>query len=234
MRRGGFIPMKNMIETIAALFARGGELWQIIGVTLRMSATSTLISFVLGGALGVLVGMNRFRGKRLILSITSTLMGLPPVLAGLVVFFLLSRSGPLGTMRLLYSVTAMVVAQVLLITPIVLNMTATAVGEKAPTIRETLHGLGVPKRRAFFLMLGEVRAELFAVLFLGFGRAISEVGAAQIVGGNVQYKTRVMTTAIVLETNKGNFALALALGILLLLIAFLVNLLARFLGRRRS
>ncbi len=233
MRRGVFYPMENFFKTIAALFAWGGELWQIIGVTLRMSFTSTLISFVLGGALGVLVGMHSFRGKRLILSITSTLMGLPPVLAGLIVFFLLSRSGPLGTLRLLYSVTAMVVAQVLLITPIVLNMTATAVGEKAPAIRETLFGLGVPRRRRFLLMLREVKTELFAVLCLGFGRAISEVGAAQIVGGNVQYKTRVMTTAIVLETNKGNFNMALALGALLLVMAFLINLFGRALNRRR-
>ena len=225
--------MEGFGKPMEELFAWGGELWRIIGVTLRMSAASTFISFVLGGALGVLVGMSAFRGKRLLLSITSTLMGLPPVLAGLVVFFLLSRSGPLGTLRLLYSVTAMVTAQVLLITPIVLNMTATAVGEKAPAIRETLHGLCVPRRRAFFLMLGEVRAELVAVAFLGFGRAVSEVGAAQIVGGNVQYKTRVMTTAIVLETSKGNFTLALTLGILLLVIAFLVNLMARLFSRGR-
>ncbi|MDO4573221.1 MAG: ABC transporter permease [Clostridia bacterium] len=226
--------MEALLETIAGLLAPGGELWQIIGVTLRMSVLSTLIAFALGGSLGVLVGMNDFRGKRLILHITSTLMGLPPVLAGLVVFFLLSRSGPLGTLRLLYSVTAMVTAQVLLITPIVLNMTATAVGEKAPAVMETLGGLGLPRRRRVLLMLGEIRSELFAVLFLGFGRAVSEVGAAQIVGGNVQYKTRVMTTAIVLETNKGNFGLALALGALLLIIAFAVNLLGRMLGGRRA
>jgi tungstate transport system permease protein len=224
--------MEGFNANIKDLLAFSGELWRIIGVTFRMSAMSTLISFVLGGALGVLVGMNTFRGKRLLLSITSTLMGLPPVLAGLVVFFLLSRSGPLGTLRLLYSVPAMVVAQVLLITPIIMNIIATFVGEKTPAILETLYGLGVPKRHAFFLMLGEVRTELIAVALLGFGRSISEVGAVQIVGGNVQYHTRVMTTAIVLETSKGNFARALMLGILLLIIAFVINLIARLLNRR--
>lgn len=226
--------MEALNTAIGLLSQPGSELWQIIGVTLRMSVTSTLIAFLLGGTLGVLTGMHSFRGKRFILNVTSTLMGFPPVLAGLLIFFLLSRSGPLGGFRLLYSVTAMVIAQVLLITPIVLHMTAVAAGEKAPAIRETLLGLNLPKRRAFLLMLRELRGELLAILFLGFGRAISEVGAAQIVGGNVQYKTRVMTTAIVLETNKGNFALAAVLGALLLLLAFCVNLLARALQRRRA
>lgn len=206
---------------------------QIVGVTLKMSAVSTSISFVVGGLLGVAVGLGRFRGKQAILNLTSTLMGFPPVLSGLVVFFLLSRSGPFGEYKLLYSVTAMVIAQILLILPVVLNLSATAVGEKAPAMRDTMAGLGFSRGRQLLYMLYETRAQLFSLLLLGFGRAISEVGAAQLVGGNIQYKTRVMTTAIVLETNKGNFELALALGVLLLLISFLINTAARFLTGRR-
>ncbi|MEG1756713.1 MAG: ABC transporter permease [Clostridia bacterium] len=226
--------MQTFFQTLQQLFVPDSELLQIVGVTLRMSILSTLISFVLGGMLGVAVGSHVFRGKRLILNITSTLMALPPVLAGLVVFFLLSRSGPLGEYRLLYSVAAMVLAQVLLITPIVLNLTAIAIEEKRRAMGETMDGMGFSQGKQLLYLLHESRSQLFAILFLGFGRAISEVGAAQIVGGNVQYKTRVMTTAIVLETNKGNFELALALGALLLLIALIINLLAGCLRRTHS
>jgi len=223
--------MRSFFDICRQLLAWEGELWHIIGITLRTSAASTLLSFIIGSVLGVLVGMHGFRGKNLLLSTLSTFMGLPPVLAGLIVFFLLSRSGPLGSWQLLYSVQAMVVAQVILILPVVIHLTAVAVGKKAPDILETLLGLGVSRRRCFRLILREIRAELFTVFFLGFGRAISEVGAAQLVGGNIQYKTRVMTTAIVLETNKGNFTLAAALGVLLLILALGINVLARTLGR---
>lgn len=226
--------MAEFSEILRMLFEQNSELRQIVGVTLRMAFTSTAISFVLGVGLGVLVGISEFRGKRAILQVSSTLMGLPPVLAGLVVFFILSRSGPLGSLKLLYSVTAMITAQVLLITPIALYMSATAVGGRIALVRETMLGMGLSKKKQLLYMLYECRTQLFAIMFLGFGRAISEVGAAQLVGGNVQYKTRVMTTAIVLETNKGNFELALALGILLLVIAFVLNIVAQWLQKERK
>lgn len=226
--------MTAFFETLNMLFAPNSELMQIVGVTLRMAVTSTAISFLLGIMLGTLIAFNEFKLKRFVLSVTSTLMSLPPVLAGLVVFFLLSRSGPLGQFKLLYSVSAMVTAQILLITPIVANMSATALEQRIRAIAPTMIGLGFSKAKMLAYMLYEARNELFSILFLGFGRALSEVGAAQIVGGNVQYKTRVMTTAIVLETNKGNFDMALALGILLLIIAFAINLAARALQKRRA
>lgn len=223
--------MEDFAQILKSLFEPQSEIRQILGVTLRMAATSTVISFALGLLFGALIGANEFKLKRAVMGVTSTLMGLPPVLAGLLIFFLLSRSGPLGEYKLLYSVAAMVCAQVLLITPVVTNMTATVLGTRKAEMSETMRGIALPKHRQMLLMLRECRAELFATLLLGFGRAISEVGAAQLVGGNIQYKTRVMTTAIVLETNKGNFGMALAIGVLLLIVALIINTAARALQR---
>ena len=221
--------MDVLQETINLLFGSDPELRQIIGVTLQMSVTSTLISVGLGIPLGTLIGMYQFRGKGILMRIINTLMGLPPVVAGLLVFFLLSRSGPLGEYKLLYSVTAMVIAQVILITPIATGLTASMISQRYPLLRETALGIGLPRRKQLLYTLYECRSSLFSVLFTGFGRAIYEVGAAQIVGGNVQYKTRTMTTAIVLETNKGNFDMAIALGIVLLVIAFVIMCLGQYL-----
>jgi tungstate transport system permease protein len=164
-------------------------------------------------------------------------MGLPPVVAGLLVFFALSRSGPLGSYRLLYSVTAMVCAQILIITPIAVGLSASVAGDKFPLLRETALGINLPPAKRLLYIIYECRLQLTSVLFTGFGRAISEVGAAQIVGGNVQYKTRVMTTAIVLQTNMGYFRQAIALGALLLVISFFVTSAAQFFlegGRDRT
>lgn len=221
--------MELIQEMLYLLFGPDGELRQIIAVTLKMSFTSTFIAVCLGIPLGSLIGISQFKGKNILLKIIYTFMALPPVVAGLFVFFLLSRSGPLGQFKMLYSVTAMVIAQVLLITPVATGLSANIVGTKYPQIRETALGLGMSRSRQLAYTLYECRKPLFAVFFTGFGRAISEVGAAQLVGGNIQYKTRVMTTAIVLTTNKGNFSMAAALGILLLVIAFVINSLAQWL-----
>ena len=155
--------------------------------------------------------------------VLNTLMGLPPVVAGLLVFFLLSRSGPLGSLKLLYTVSAMVIAQVLLITPIVAGLSASIVSGISPRLRETARGMGLSRHAEFFCLLYECRGQFLSVVLTAFGRSIAEVGAVSIVGGNVQYKTRVMTTAIMLETNKGNFEFAVSLGVVLLLIAFIIN-----------
>src|SRR5690606_22109082 len=153
----------------------------------------------------------------------NNLLGLPPVVAGLIVFLMLSRSGPLGTFELLYTVEAMVVAQVLLITPFIIAMTANLVGVNAKAINETLVGVGIrgAKRLKYFLL--DFRVPFISIVLAGFGRSIAEVGAVQMVGGNVQFKTRVMTTAIMMQTNMGRFEFAIALGLILLLISFLVN-----------
>ncbi len=188
-----------------------------------MSFFSTLISSVTGISFGVLIGSRKFRAKKAILRLTHTLMGVPPVVAGLVVFMLLSRRGPLGSVQLLFTVTAMVIAQVLLITPVVTSLTAAAVAARAETMLETTRGLCISKKRELLLILYESRTQLVSIVLTAFGRSIAEVGAVTMVGGSIQFKTRVMTTAIMLETNKGNFELAIALGIVLLVIAFVVN-----------
>lgn len=215
--------MDTLREVASLLFGADGELRQIIGVTLRMSFTSTFAAVLLGVPAGMWMATREFPGKRLLLRVVHTLMGLPPVVAGLLVFFLLSRSGPLGQYKLLYSVAAMVTAQVLLITPIAAGLTESIVGARFPLMRETAAGIGLSRGRTLWYTLYECRKPLFSVFFTGFGRAISEVGAAQLVGGNVQYKTRVMTTSIVLETNMGRFHMAIALGVVLLLISFLIT-----------
>lgn len=215
--------MEPLIKAISLLFGGDAELRQIIAVTLQMSFFSTLISSLLGIPLGVLLGGNEFRTKRWFQRITTTLMGLPPVVAGLVVYLILSRSGPLGSLKLLYTVPAMVIAQVILITPIITGMTSTIVSVRAPQIRETATGIGLSHSRCLWYMIYECRVQLVAVVLAGFGRSIAEVGAVQIVGGNIQFKTRVMTTAIMMQTNLGQFEFAIALGIVLLIISFLIN-----------
>ncbi|MEA4811961.1 MAG: ABC transporter permease [Anaerolineaceae bacterium] len=212
-----------MQEIFAQLFGPNPELREIIGLTLVMSVLSTLVSGAIGIPLGTWLGLTEFKGKRTWLKINSTLMGLPPVLVGLLVFLLLSHSGPLGKLRLLFSLPAMVIAQVILITPIITGMTANLISLNANAINETCLGLRVPPFRKLLLVLKDFRKDYLINVLAGFGRSIAEVGAVQMVGGNIQYKTRVMTTAIMMQTNMGQFEQALALGFVLLCIAFLVN-----------
>ena len=226
--------MEELLQAFSLMFTPGSELSQIILLTLQMAALSTAISTVIGVPLGVIIGLYRFPGKRLVMRILNTLMGLPPVLAGLIVFFILSRSGPLGSLRLLYTLPAMVCAQVVLITPIVCGLSATAIAGVAPQVHETAHGMGLSRRREVACLLYECRSQLLSIAFVAFGRSIGEVGAVMLVGGNVQYKTRVMTTAIMLETNMGHFEYAVALGIVLLVVSFVINSIALSLQERTS
>lgn len=225
--------MDFFLDALGLLFGSSNALREIIGVTLQMSLCSTSIAVLIGAPLGVLIGSRAFPGKKYIVRLTQTLMGLPPVVAGLIVFLLLSRSGPLGSLHLLYTVKAMVIAQVVLLTPIVCGLTIAIASVRAPSLIETCRGFGLSRRREVWLLLYESRVQLISVLMMAFGRAIAEVGAVQIVGGNIQYKTRVMTTAIMLETNKGNFELAIALGVVLLLISLVVNTLAQILQEEK-
>ena len=215
--------METLQEAAGLIFSGDKELWQIIGTTLVMSVFSTGISALAGIPLGVLIGRNRFPGKGALLRITNTLMGLPPVLAGLIVFMLFRSVGPFGRLHLMFSVPVMVIAQVLLITPVVTGLCAAAAEERAAQLSETAMGLGVPRRRQTLLLLRECAGQFVSVTLMGFGRSIAEVGAVSLVGGNIRFKTRVMTTAILLEANKGDFTKALALGVLLMTLALLVN-----------
>ncbi len=210
------------------------ELIQIIGVTLRMSFFSTLISCLIGLPLGVLIEKKYFRGKSLIKRTISTFMGLPPVVAGLIVYMLFTKYGPFGFMGLLFTVEVMVIAQVMLITPVVICLTSSVVSVTGETLSETARGLSLSKGRTLLLFIVHNRRALMSVVLTAFGRSIAEVGAVSLVGGNIQWKTRVMTTAILLETNKGKFAFALALGIILLFISFAVNFSASLLTGRRE
>jgi len=210
-------------EIFGLLFGQDPELRQIIGVTLRMSTLSALVSALVGIPLGVILGSTEFKAKRFVNRILHTLMGLPPVVAGLIVFLLLSRSGPLGSLKLLFTVTAMVIAQIILITPIMTGLSANIVSVKAPLIHETAAGIGLRPFQRMLYIIYECRVQFISTVLTGFGRAIAEVGAVQMVGGNVQFKTRVMTTAIMMQTNMGHFEFAIALGVVLLGIAFLIN-----------
>ncbi len=207
------------------------EILQIIGVTLRMSFFSTTISCLVGMPLGVLMTSTSFRGKRTIKKIINTLMGLPPVVAGLIVYLLFTKHGIFGSLGMLFTVEVMVVAQCLLITPVVISLTSGVCSVNGKSLLETAKGLSFGKVKTMRLFLSQNRTALISVVLTAFGRSIAEVGAVSLVGGNIQWKTRVMTTAIMLETNKGNFEFALALGIVLLIISFGVNILASLLSK---
>ena len=215
--------MEYVKEAFSLIFGGDAELMQIIGTTLVMSLCSTAVSALLGVPLGVAIGRREFRGKSVLLRLVNTLMGLPPVLAGLVVFMLFRSIGPFGRLRLMFSVPVMVIAQVLLITPVVTGLSAAAAEERAVLLNETAAGLGLPRARRTLLLMRECAGQFVSVALMGFGRSIAEVGAVSLVGGNIRFKTRVMTTAILLEANKGDFTKALALGIVLMLLALLVN-----------
>ncbi len=201
----------------------------IVKTTLQMAFTSSIIAFLLGTLIGLVIVFNEFPGKKVVVTILRTLMGLPPVVVGIIVYILFSGTGPFGRLRLIYSVKLMIIAQVVLITPIVAGMTETAVSPVVGGLRPTLDGLQLNPFKKFRLTIAESKYQLVAVYLFAFARAISEVGAVQIVGGNILYKTRVMTTAIALNYNTGDFSMAVALGFILLLIALSVNLVAAIL-----
>jgi len=208
------------------------ELWRIIGTTLRVTLPSTAISAALGTALGLLLERARFPGKKLIVRVNRTLMGVPPVVIGLVGYLLFMRKGPLGFLDILFTVRAMVAAQVMIITPIVCGMVYSAAQRNAGRIRAFGVTMGANRPQMQLLLIRELSAEIYFAGVTGFGRAISEVGAVMIVGGNIQNKTRTMTTAITLLRNKGNYADAITLGVILLAIAFLIQMAADSLRRK--
>lgn len=224
--------MNSFQQAFELLASFDKELYQIIATTLKMSFFSTLISCLLGIPLGALLESRAFRGKALIKRIIHTLIGLPPVVAGLLVYMMFTHYGPFGKLGILFTVKVMVVAQVVLITPLVISLTSSIVSGNSKQIKETAMGLNLSKVKILSLYVSENKNAIVSVVLTAFGRAIAEVGAVSLVGGNIQFKTRVMTTAILLETNKGNFSFALALGIILLIIAFVVNSVASLAERR--
>ena len=213
------------------LFSGDAQLINIIAVTMRMTLVSSVTALVIGVPYGVLLAGAHFPGRRALVVLNRTFMGLPPVVCGLLCYLLFSGVGPLRGLKLLFTVTGMVVAQVLLITPVVAGGMETALSPLVGEIRETARGLGLSRGRTFLLTLNESKYALVSTYLLGFGRAMAEVGAVSMVGGAIAYKTNVMTTAIMQYTNIGDFSFALALGVLLLLLSLLVNVLAQLLQR---
>ncbi|MBC8331603.1 MAG: ABC transporter permease [Anaerolineae bacterium] len=199
------------------------EVFQITILSLKISALATCISLVIGLPLGTVLALGKFPGRSFFLSIVNTGMGLPPVVVGLIVAMLLWRSGPLGDLKLIYTPAAIIIAQTVISAPVVTGLTAAALQALDPRLRLQLYGLGASRLQMIGTLWREARLPLLAALMAGFGSVISEVGASMMVGGNIRYQTRVLTTAIVLETGKGNFDIAIALGVLLLTITFLVN-----------
>jgi tungstate transport system permease protein len=206
------------------LFSGDAETFEIIALSLRISLTATVIAFALGLPLGMLLAFGRFRGRRLALATVHTGMGMPPVVVGLIVTVALWRSGPLGGLDMLYTPSAMILAQAAIGTPLVAGISAAALQQIDPDFRVQMQAIGASRLRSLWAVAVEARLPLLAAVMAGFGAAVSEVGAAMMVGGNIAGETRVLTTAAVLETSKGNLALAVALGLILLLLAFLVNL----------
>lgn len=219
------------------MLAADGELMGIVGLSLRVSLSAVLFSSLLALPVGAALALFRFPGRSGVIVLLNALMGLPPVVAGLVIYLLLSRAGPLGPMGLLFTPAAMVVVQSVLIFPIVAALTRQVVGDLWEEYREQLTSLGTGRLRAIPTLLWDGRYGVLTALLAGFGRASAEVGAVLIVGGNIAGVTRVMTTAIALETSKGDLALALALGAVLMTLTLLINALAYGVGqysRRRD
>jgi len=210
------------------------EVWAITWLTLEVTFAATLLSLILGIPLGTWLALTAFPGRKFLMALVNTGMGLPPVVVGLFVCLMLWRSGPLGSLHLIYTPTAIVIAQFVIACPIITGLTVSAIEQLNPRLRLQLLGLGASRSQLLWTLWREARLPLLAAVMAGYGGVISEVGASMMVGGNVRGHTRVLTTATVLETSKGNFAAAMALGMLLLLLAFIVNGMLTHLQQRRS
>ena len=224
--------MSGALSRAFSLLLSGDALLNsILTVTLKMTLLSSSTALLLGAPYGVLLASTHFPGRKSLIILNRTLMGLPPVVCGLLCYLLFSGVGPLRGLKLLFTVTGMIIAQVILITPIVAGSMETALAPLVGDIRETARGLGLSRGKIFLLTLNESKYALVSAYLLGFGRAMAEVGAVSMVGGAIAYKTNVMTTAIMMYTNIGDFQYALALGVLLLVISLMVNVLAHLLQR---
>ena len=218
-------------EAFRMLLHLDADVLEIVGLSLEVSLTAVALAALVGMPAGAALALHRFPGRQPVVMLVSALMGLPPVLLGLIVYLLLSRSGPLGVLGLLYTPTAMIIAQMLLVLPIIVALSQRVIASMWEEYAELMQSLNVRGWRLIATMLYEARFALMTVWLAAFGRAIAEVGAVMIVGGNINHATRVMTTAIALETSRGNLALAVALGMVLLALALLVNVAVHAIAR---
>lgn len=223
---------RGLLEAIRLIVSGDPDVFQITGLSLQISGGATLLSLLVGIPAGMAMALTRFPGRGFCLALVNTGMGLPPVVVGLFVSIFLWRSGPLGFFDLLYTPTAIVIAQFVIAAPIVTGLTIAAMQQLNPKLRLQFLGLGASRWQLLWLLMREARLPLLAAVMAGFGGVISEVGASMMVGGNIQGQTRVLTTATVLETSKGNFDVAIALSVILLLLAFGVNYILTWVQQR--
>jgi len=222
----------GLTKAIELLISLDPEVMEIAGRSLRISGAACLLSSLICLPLGSLIHFHHFRGKRVLINIIQTLFSVPTVLVGLFVLVLFSRAGPLGELGILFTPPIMVVGQMILITPLLLGLTISALSGVSKEIVDTATSLGASGFQTVLLILREARYAVLAAVIMGFGRAISEIGCALMVGGNIRGATRVITTAIALETSKGELALAIALGIILLFLALIINIVLNRLQQR--
>ena len=224
----------SVMKAIALILSADAELLDILAVTAEMSIQSSIIALLIGLPIGIWLGACRFPGRDVLLICNRTLQGMPPVVCGLLFYMLFSGVGPFRHLKLLFTVKIMIMAQIVLITPIVVGTMEAYVSGIAPTVRETARGLGLGSWKTFCLLCNECVYQIISAYLLAFARSIAEVGAVSMVGGAISWKTNVMTTAIMQYTNRGNFTLGVALGIILLTISLVVNILISILQRRLS
>lgn len=225
--------LQGFVRAFQMLIRGDPELLRVIALTLRVSGVATAVSLVIGIPAGFALAGRRFWGRRLLITVVNTGMGLPPVVAGLIVSVMLWRSGPLGQWRLLYTPAAMVIAQSLIATPVVTGLTMAGLQQLSPRLRQQLYALGASDWQVFWLLLREARFAILAAVMAGFGSVVSEVGASMMVGGNILGYTRVLTTATVMEVSKGNFDVAIALSIVLMFLTYGITMLLTLAQQRR-
>ncbi len=226
--------INGVIQAFRLIVSLDPEVVTVTVLSLKISGAATLASTVIGVGAGTAIALLRFPGKRFVISVVNTGMGLPPVVVGLFVTLFIWRSGPLGELGLLYTPAAMVIAQIVIAAPIITGVTLAAMQRLPGKLRLQILALGATRRQMVWLLMKEARLPLLTAVMAGFGGVISEIGASMMVGGNIKGYTRVLTTATVMETGKGNFELAIALGVILLLLAFTVNYILTAIQQRRG
>jgi tungstate transport system permease protein len=225
--------VQGIIKAFELIITFDPEVLGITWLSLKISGTATLISLFIGVSIGTAVALSNFYGKRLVISIINTGMGLPPVVVGLFVTMFIWRSGPFGFLEILYTPYAMIIAQAIIATPIVMGISLASIQNLPPNLRLQILSLGASRLQMVWILIKEARLPLLAAVMAGFGGVISEVGASIMVGGNIKGYSRVLTTATVMETGKGNFDIAIALSIILLLLAFIINALLTQIQQRQ-
>lgn len=227
--------MHSALEKALALIMTGdAELLNILQVTARLSLSSSILALLIGVPIGIWLGTSKFPGRNVLLVVNRTLMGMPPVICGLLFYMLFSGVGPFRSLKLLFTVKIMIMAQVVLITPIVIGNMETYVAAIAEPIKETARGLGFGRGKTFLLLGNECVYQIFSAYLTAFARAIAEVGAVSMVGGAIAWKTNVMTTAIMQYTNRGDFSLGIALGMILMTLSLVINVIISLIQRRLS